>query len=92
MVALLSILYNSFYAPCRIEQIIALGIPGLITVAMLIFLIRPLSVFVGTDKSGLDLNQKLLLSWIAPRGIVAAAVASLFVCMNLKYTAMMERL
>ena len=46
---------------------------------MLIFLIRPLSVFIGTENSGLDIKQKLLLSWIAPRGIVAAAVASLFV-------------
>ena len=48
-------------------------------VGMLIFLIRPLSVFIGTENTGLDIKQKLLLSWIAPRGIVAAAVASLFV-------------
>ncbi|MFL2989119.1 MAG: cation:proton antiporter [Candidatus Neomarinimicrobiota bacterium] len=78
-VLMIGMLFILLSADVRIEQIIALGIPGLITVAMLIFLIRPLSVFVGTDKSGLDLNQKLLLSWIAPRGIVAAAVASLFV-------------
>ena len=78
-VLMIGMLFILLSADVRIEQIIALGIPGLITVAMLIFLIRPLSVFIGTDKSGLALNQKLLLSWIAPRGIVAAAVASLFV-------------
>ena len=78
-VLMIGMLFILLSADVRIEQIIALGVPGLITVAMLIFLIRPLSVFIGTDKSGLALNQKLLLSWIAPRGIVAAAVASLFV-------------
>lgn len=78
-VLMIGMLFILLSADVRIEQIIELGTPGLITVAMLIFLIRPLSVFIGTDKSGLALNQKLLLSWIAPRGIVAAAVASLFV-------------
>ena len=78
-VLMIGMLFILLSADVRIEQIIELGVPGLITVAMLIFLIRPLSVFIGTDKSGLALNQKLLLSWIAPRGIVAAAVASLFV-------------
>lgn len=78
-VLMIGMLFILLSADVRIEQIIELGIPGLITVSMLIFLIRPLSVFIGTDKSGLALNQKLLLSWIAPRGIVAAAVASLFV-------------
>ena len=53
---------------------------GVLIVFMLIFLIRPLSVFIATENSGLDLKQKLLLSWIAPRGTVVAAVASLFVC------------
>ena len=66
-------------ADVRLQQIIYLGMAGDLTVFMLIFLIRPLSVFIGTENSGLDLKQKLLLSWIAPRGIVAAAVASLFV-------------
>ena len=37
-----------------------------------------LAIFAGTWESDLDLKQKTLLSWIAPRGIVAAAVASLF--------------
>ena len=78
-VLMIGMLFILLSADVRIEQIISLGIPGLITVAMLIFLIRPLSVFIGTDNSGLDIKQKLLLSWIAPRGIVAAAVASLFV-------------
>jgi len=43
------------------------------------FLIRPISVFAATTHSHLSLNQKLLISWFAPRGIVADAIASLFV-------------
>ena len=78
-VLMIGMLFILLSADVRIEQIINLGMPGLITVGMLIFLIRPLSVFIGTENTGLDIKQKLLLSWIAPRGIVAAAVASLFV-------------
>jgi hypothetical protein len=43
-----------------------------------IFVIRPLAVFGSTFLSRLTLREKLLVSWISPRGIVAASVASLF--------------
>lgn len=49
-----------------------------IFIAVLIVLIRPLMVVVATARSGLKANEKAFLSWIAPRGIVAAAVASVF--------------
>ena len=78
-VLMIGMLFILLSADVRIEQIYGLGFPGLLTVILLIAVIRPVSVFIGTRKSGLDFNQKLLLSWIAPRGIVAAAVASLFV-------------
>ena len=78
-VLMIGMLFILLSADVRIEQIYGLGFSGLFTVFLLIVVIRPVSVFIGTKKSGLDFNQKLLLSWIAPRGIVAAAVASLFV-------------
>jgi len=40
--------------------------------------VRPLNVAVSTRGSQLTLRERLFLSWVAPRGIVAAAVASLF--------------
>ncbi len=40
--------------------------------------LRPLSVFSSTRGSGLRLNEKLFISWVGPRGIVAAGIASLF--------------
>jgi len=46
--------------------------------AIVIFILRPLAVFVSAIGSGLNLREKLFISWISPRGIVAAGVASLF--------------
>ena len=46
--------------------------------ALLILVIRPLMVFISTYKSGLNFNEKLFISWVGPRGIVAAGIASLF--------------
>ncbi len=45
---------------------------------IVVFLIRPLGVFLSTHKSSLKLNEKLFISWVGPRGIVAAGIASLF--------------
>ncbi|CAI2719358.1 cation:proton antiporter [Nitrospina watsonii] len=47
-------------------------------VLCILFLVRPLAVWLATLGSGLKSNEKLLLGWIAPRGIVAASVAGLF--------------
>ncbi len=45
---------------------------------VLIFIGRPLSIFLSTLGSGLNIREKIFLSWMAPRGIVAAAIASVF--------------
>ena len=45
---------------------------------VLIFLARPISVFVSTIGSKLNWRERTMISWMAPRGIVAAAVASVF--------------
>lgn len=49
---------------------------GILVVAQ--FIARPLSVFFSTLGSSLTWRERGLLSWIAPRGIVAAAVSALF--------------
>jgi NhaP-type Na+/H+ or K+/H+ antiporter len=46
--------------------------------AVIAFWIRPLGVFASSTNSGLKLNEKLFISWVGPRGIVAAGIASLF--------------
>jgi NhaP-type Na+/H+ or K+/H+ antiporter len=45
---------------------------------VLIFLARPLSVFLSTIGSKINWRERTLISWMAPRGIVAAAVSSVF--------------
>ena len=55
---------------------------ALVVVALMV-LIRPLNVFLSTFGSRLTFKDKLFLSWIAPRGIVAASMASV-VALELK--------
>lgn len=50
----------------------------LLFVAILVVLVRPLSVLISTVGSNLAWEEKVFLSWLAPRGVVAAAVAALF--------------
>lgn len=45
---------------------------------IVVLIIRPLGVFASSIKSGLNINEKLFISWVGPRGIVAAGIASLF--------------
>lgn len=53
-----------------------LGIVGFLLVLVLV--VRPLSVWLSTIGSGMKRPDRLFLAWMAPRGIVAAAVSSVF--------------
>ncbi len=52
------------------------GTLGLLAVLMIV--VRPISVLLSTLGSKLKRNERMFLCWVAPRGIVAAAVASIF--------------
>jgi len=43
-----------------------------------VILIRPLGVFLSSRGSSLKFNERFFISWVGPRGIVAAGIASLF--------------
>ncbi len=75
---LIGMLFVLLAADVRMSQLGELGWRGVGVVAALMLLVRPVGVAVSTAGSTLTRNQKLFLSWMAPRGIVAAAVASLF--------------
>ena len=51
---------------------------SLALVAVLVVLVRPLAVALSTLRSRLSLRERAFLAWMAPRGIVAASVASVF--------------
>ena len=55
-----------------------LGWGGIICVLMLMIIVRPISISLATLGGEIDVKQRVFLSWLAPRGIVTAAVASLF--------------
>lgn len=62
---------------------VALGTAAL--AAAIILVIRPLAVLFSTTPSALRRNERLYLAAIAPRGVVAAATASLFTLLLEKY-------
>jgi NhaP-type Na+/H+ or K+/H+ antiporter len=76
--ALIALLFVLLAADVRVAQVIDLGWPGLVTVAALVLLVRPANVLVSTVGTDFSARERAFLSWIAPRGIVAAAVASIF--------------
>jgi NhaP-type Na+/H+ or K+/H+ antiporter len=77
-VLLIGTLFVLLAADIRVRDVVALGYPGLGTVLALMFVVRPTTVFLSTLGTSLTTRDKLFLSWLAPRGIVAAAVSSLF--------------
>jgi len=78
-VLLISILFILLSANINIEDLMLLYTWKTASLfAIVVFVLRPLAVFVSTFKSKLKLNEKLFISWVGPRGIVAAGIASLF--------------
>lgn len=47
-------------------------------VLVMMFLVRPIAVLFSTLFSGISIRESLLIGWIAPRGVVAVAVAGFF--------------
>lgn len=65
-------------AGLQIGELAALGWRGLLVVVLLMLLVRPVRVFLSTFGSELKTNEKWFISFLGPRGIVAASVATFF--------------
>lgn len=76
-VLLIGVLFVLLAADVRLVDVKALGWPAVWTVGALIFVVRPANVLLSTVNCQLALKQRLFIAWIGPRGIVAAAVATL---------------
>ncbi|TWT78457.1 K(+)/H(+) antiporter NhaP2 [Posidoniimonas polymericola] len=78
-VLLLSVLFIVLSSRVEISaaQLAEFGLGGAAFIVAIIVLIRPAAVLLATAGTDLTRNERLLLGWIHPRGIVAAAVASL---------------
>lgn len=78
-VLLISILFILLAANINIEDMLLIYTwQTTLLFLVVVFLIRPIGVFFSTRGSGLRTNEKLFISWVGPRGIVAAGIASLF--------------
>lgn len=75
---LISALFILLAAEIKLETLYPLIVPSLILFLVMLLVIRPLKVLVTTRKTDLTLADKFMIVWIAPRGIVAVAIASLF--------------
>lgn len=51
---------------------------GFVLVAIVILVVRPMAVAACTARSELNVRERIFLGWVAPRGVVAASMASLF--------------
>ena len=77
-ILLISGLFILLAARVDLEHFQTMGIPALWLFVFIQFVARPVKVFLATLHSGLTWQEKTLISWIGPRGIVAAAVSALF--------------
>jgi len=77
-ILLISVLFILLTARMEIDDITGLPMATLGFVAVAILVARPLSVGLATVRSGLSKSERVFLAAMAPRGVVAAAVSSLF--------------
>lgn len=75
---LLSALFIILAARMDFGRLLALGWTGPGVLAAMLLIARPLKVLYSAWGSSLTLRERVLLGWVAPRGIVAAAVSALF--------------
>jgi NhaP-type Na+/H+ or K+/H+ antiporter len=78
-ILLISILFILLAANMDMEQLrLIYSWKTIVLFISVVFIVRPLGVFLSTHKSTLKFNEKIFISWVGPRGIVAAGIASLF--------------
>lgn len=65
-------------ARLHVRDVFGFGTEGIVLLGIIMLLIRPLNIFISTRKSSFSLKEKTFLSWMAPRGIIAASTASFF--------------
>ncbi|WP_137284311.1 cation:proton antiporter domain-containing protein [Halorussus salinisoli] len=74
----LSFVFIALAALLQFENLIALGLGGIVVVAVVALLVRPLGVLLSTTGDRYTLNERIFMSAVGPRGIIPASVATLF--------------
>jgi len=76
-IGLIGLLFILLAADVRLSDVAVLGTLGLWTVIALALVVRPLGVLLSTWGQDFSPGERAFLSWVGPRGVVAAAIASL---------------
>lgn len=77
-VILISTLFLVLAARLRLDDLHAVALPGVAFVAALVLVVRPLAVFTSAIGTRMPYRDLTFVAGVAPRGIVAASVASMF--------------
>lgn len=75
---LISALFILLAARIEADALRDVLVPSLLFLAVLVFIARPLTVLVSTVRTSLTWRERVFLTTMAPRGIVAAAVSAIF--------------
>ena len=74
----LSFVFIALAALLQFEYLLGLGLGGLVVAAIVALVIRPVLVFVSTRGNRFTREERLFMSFVGPRGIIPASVATLF--------------
>ncbi|MFD0916251.1 cation:proton antiporter [Pseudahrensia aquimaris] len=77
-ILLVSGLFIMLTASFDVTALYDLGWRAVLFVVLVLFVVRPIAILIATIGVGLDWQERALVAWIAPRGIVAVAVSGLF--------------
>lgn len=75
---LISTVFIVLAAKISLSDFRHIGFSSILFLVFLLVVSRPLMVYASSRRSGYTLNELLYLSWMAPRGVVAAAVSAVF--------------
>ena len=74
-IMLVSVVFVLLTADLNVESLTSIGWRGAALIAAIMVIARPAAIMLATIGANMEFRERLLLAWIAPRGIVAAATA-----------------
>ncbi|MFA9516855.1 cation:proton antiporter [Halopenitus sp. H-Gu1] len=77
-IVVLSFVFIALATLIEFDTLLSLGWPGLLVVAVVTLVLRPALVFISTLGERFTREEKLFMSFVGPRGIIPASVATLF--------------
>ena len=77
-VLLISCLFILLASRLKLDDLTALGMGGVLFLAAMLLVVRPAAVLLAALGTDLRVKERVFLAWLAPRGIVAAAVSAVF--------------